>query len=122
MSNDILKMQSRSMRENIIIHGIPETNKEIPVHGTTGENLPIVAKVADTKMKISIMGRGKELRGTNFFISNHYPAEILRRRRLLHPIMTEARQNRTNARLVIDKLYINGKLGWLGGKSANLGQ
>lgn len=28
MSNDILEMQCRSMRNNIIIHGLPETNKE----------------------------------------------------------------------------------------------
>lgn len=28
MSNDILDLQCRSMRDNIIIHGLPETNKE----------------------------------------------------------------------------------------------
>ncbi len=145
MSNDILKMQSRSMRDNIIIHGLPETNKETyqsteqlvksfmkdslkmeerevdalrfsRVHrvgqaeASRQKSCPIVAKVVDTKMKMSIMGRGKELRGTNYSISDQYPPEILRRHRLLHPVMTEARKNNKKTRLVIDKLYIDGKL------------
>ncbi|CAK6975948.1 uncharacterized protein LOC119127540 [Scomber scombrus] len=125
------------MRDNIIIHGLPETNKEIYqsteqlVKSFMKENLkmdeheveaihfsrahrighadasrqksrPNVAKVLDTKMKMSIMRRGKELRDTNFSISDQYPPEILRRRRLLHPTMTEARKNDKKARLVID--------------------
>ncbi|CAJ1055550.1 uncharacterized protein LOC119127540 [Xyrichtys novacula] len=145
MSNDILDMQSRSMRDNIIIHGLPETQKETyqsteqlvktfmkstlkmeerevdairfsRVHrvgqaeSSRQKSRPIVAKVVDTKMKISIMGRGKELRGTNYSISDQYPPEILRRRRLLHPVMTEVRKNNKKARLVTDKLYIDGKL------------
>lgn len=77
-------------------------------------------------MKMSIMRRGKELCDTKFSISDQYPPEILRRRRLLHPTMTEARKNDKKVRLVIDKLYIDGKLYsnpeltyWLGGGDVN---
>lgn len=82
----------------------------------------MVAKVLNTKMKIFIMERRTERRGTNFSISDQFPPEILKRRRILHPIMTEARKSNGRIHLVIDKLYINGKLYvnpdttyWLGG-------
>lgn len=84
----------------------------------------MVAKVLDTKMKISIMERRKELRGTNFSINDQFPPEILKRRRILHPIMTEARKSNRRTRLAIDRLFsdIDGKLYvnpdttyWLGG-------
>ncbi|KAM3591288.1 uncharacterized protein V6R79_026160 [Siganus canaliculatus] len=145
MSNDIVDMQSRSMRDNIIIHGLPETQKEtyqsteqlvksfmknslkmekreVDTHRFSRihrighaeylrqKGRPIVAKVLDTKMKMFIMGRRKELCGTNYSFSDQNPLEILMRRRLLHPAMTEARKNNKKARLVIDKLYIDGKL------------
>lgn len=97
-------------------------------HASRQKSRPIVAEVLDTKMKMSIMRRGKELRDTNFSISDQYPPEILRRRRLLHRTMTEAWKN------VIDKLYIVRKLCsnlltylipvtyWLGGGEVILSQ
>lgn len=151
MSNNILEMQCRSMRDNIIIHGLPETNKEtyqtmeqlvksfmkdnlkmddheVEAHrlrqaeASRWRSRPIVVKVVDSKIKMSIMERGKELQGPNFSISDQFPPEILRRCRLLQSIMTQARKNNKKAHLVIDKLYIDGKLYsnpevtyWLGG-------
>lgn len=88
---------------------------------------PIVAKVVDSKMKSAVMSRGKELKGSNYSISDQFPPEIMNRRRLLHPIMAEARKAKKNARLFIDKLYIDGKLYrnprttyWLSGGDVNI--
>ncbi len=128
MANSILDLQYRSMRDNIIIHGLAETKNE--THQKSEELLktflvnelkmkpedagavrfsrvhhlgrtktdqqrrppPIVAKVVDSKMKSAVMSRGKELKGSNYSISYQFPLEIMNRRRLLHPIMAEARK------------------------------
>ncbi|CAJ1057774.1 uncharacterized protein LOC119127540 [Xyrichtys novacula] len=67
---------------------------------------PIGAKVTDSKMKSSIMSKGKELKNTVHSVSDQFPAEIMRRRRLLYPIMADARKSKKN----FIELYIDGKL------------
>ncbi|CAK6984734.1 uncharacterized protein LOC119127540, partial [Scomber scombrus] len=77
MSNDILEMQCRSMRENLkmdereveAIH-FSRAHRIGHANASRQKSRPIVAKVHDTKMKMSIMRRGKELRDTNFSISD----------------------------------------------------
>ncbi|KAJ8342030.1 hypothetical protein SKAU_G00319580 [Synaphobranchus kaupii] len=128
MANDILDLQCRSMRDNIIIHGVPEKDDEtylkteevvksflkdeLKMRASEAEAIrfsrvhrigkakvgqqrsrPIVAKVIDSKMKSSVMAKGRELKGSNYSINDQFPFEILRRRRLLYPIMTEARKS-----------------------------
>lgn len=145
MANTILDLQCRSMRDNFIVHGLPETPHEtyqksedlIKVFMSTNLKMhpdeieaihfsrvhrlgrprddqhrprPIVAKTTDSKMKYVIMSKGGELRKSKFAISDQFPAEILRRRRLLYPVMAQARKNNKKTRLFIDKLYINGSL------------
>lgn len=161
MANDILDLQCRSMRDNIIIHGIPGTKNEThlqsgglvksfladdlklkpeevqAIHFSRVHRIgkarpdqkqprPIVAKVLDSKMKTTMMSRGKELKNTNYSISNQFPPEILSRSRLLYPVMVEARKRKKNARL-FDKLYIDGQLYrnhkityWLTGGNENI--
>ncbi|XP_037115453.1 uncharacterized protein LOC119127540 [Syngnathus acus] len=137
-ANSILDLQCRSMRDNIIIHGLTETKDETHrrseelvktflvnelkmkpedvgavrfsrVHrlGRTRTDQqrrlrPIVAKVVDSKMKSAVMSRGRELKGSNYSISDQFPPEIMNRWRLLHPIMAEARKAKKTARLFID--------------------
>lgn len=149
LSNAMLDLQCRSMKDNIIIHGVPE--KDLESHLQTeqivkaflkdelkmGENeaeairfseihrigrakagknsRPIVAKVSEPRMKKSLMVRARELRtksagNTNYSITDQFPPEILRRRRLLYPVMKKARQENKKVRLFVDKLYIDGKL------------
>ncbi|KAJ8371636.1 hypothetical protein AAFF_G00303560 [Aldrovandia affinis] len=151
MANDLLDLQNRSMRDNIIIHGLPEANEEARggkeaylkseqiVRSFLGESLkmtkpevdaiqfcrvhrlgyskpgvtksrPIVAKVTISSMKHAIMERGKELKGCDASITDQYPPEIMRRWRLLQPIMKEARNNGRKTRLYSDKLFIEGQL------------
>uniref|UniRef100_A0AAV2JFR5 Transposase n=1 Tax=Knipowitschia caucasica TaxID=637954 RepID=A0AAV2JFR5_KNICA len=71
---------------------------------------PIVAKLLDPRHKAVIMGKGRELKGTKLAISDQFPQEIMRRRRLLQPILAEARTAGKRSRLSIDKLYIDGTL------------
>ena len=73
------------------------------------------------------MSRGKELKNTSYSISDQYPAEIMGRRRLLYPVMAAARKENKNARLFMDKLYIDGNLYrnsnitfWLSGGDENI--
>ena len=148
MGNIVLDLQSRSMRDNIIFHGIPELKNETHhrpeelvktflvqnlkmrtdeaaaidfsrVHrlgksktdaNGKAKSRPIVANVTNSKMKYSIMSKGKALKNTTYSISDQFPPEIMDRRRLLYPIMTEARKKKQKARLSVDKLYINDEL------------
>ncbi|CAL9707674.1 unnamed protein product [Knipowitschia caucasica] len=145
MSESILDLQSRSMRDNIIIHGVHEIVKEayqvteqlvkkfmteqLKMEQTVVQNIqfarahrigkpkgakdkprPIVAKLAVSKDKSTIMARGRELKGSTFSITDQFPPEIMKRRRLLYPVMSEARKNDKKTRLIVDKLYIDGAL------------
>ena len=65
---------------------------------------------ASVILKYAVMSKGKELKNSGYSISDQFPAEIMSRRRLLYPILTEARKNKKNARLFMDKLYIDGSL------------
>lgn len=71
---------------------------------------PIVARVFDSKMKAAVMSKGRELKKSSFSISDQFPAEIMRRQRLLYPAVVEARKSKWNARLSVDKFCIDGKL------------
>lgn len=76
----------------------------------SSKHRPIVAKVANFKSKTAIMERAKELKGTNCSISDQFPPEILRRRKLLLPAMADARKQGKRAKLSVDKLFIDGIL------------
>ena len=52
------------------------------------------------------MAKGRELKGSKYSITDQFPPEILPRRRLLYPIMTEALKSKKKVCLFIDKLFI----------------
>ncbi|XP_045898520.1 uncharacterized protein LOC123966398 [Micropterus dolomieu] len=137
----IIDLQARSMRDNLVISGIPEQADEAPqtvksfiqnqlklpaetvknisfhrVHrlgGRRQENQrprPIVAKFEHFKQKELVKGRGRELRGTNFSINDHFPREILDRRRVLFPIRKRLIGEGSRAVIAVDKLYVDGQL------------
>lgn len=148
-TKELLDLQNRSMRDNIIIHGLPEEKEEARggkeaylkseqivrsflvnslkmkkpeadaiqfcrVHRLgqskpgAKNSRPIVAKVTISSMKHAIMERGRELKGCDASITDQHPPEIMRRRRLLQPIMREARNNNRKTRLYSDKLFMTG--------------
>ncbi|CAL9692525.1 unnamed protein product [Knipowitschia caucasica] len=56
------------------------------------------------------MGKAGELKGTGLGLTDQFPGEIMRRRKLLQPVLAEARAAGRRAKISIDKLYIDGKL------------
>lgn len=144
IKQDILDLQCRSMRNNIVIHGVPEIQGEtfqktenlvktflashLRMDEAAVQNIgfgrvhrigqkheghsirPIVAQFLDPKSKSMVMERGKELKGTKFSMNDQFPAEIVKRRRLLFPIMKDAKKSNKRVRLTVDRLYIDGLL------------
>lgn len=139
LTAEVLDLKSRSMRDNLLFHRIPEerdenctetllqfmeeklhiTNArdEIKLHrahriGTykSDKTRPIVAKFVLYTDRERVRKSSKELQGTPYGISEQYPKEIMDRRRQLVPIMLKARQEQKEAFLRGDKLYIDRKL------------
>ena len=57
-----------------------------------------------------MLAQAKNLRGTAFAVARDFPKEIVEKRKLLVPILNDAKKSGHDANLVYDKLYINGQL------------
>lgn len=75
-----------------------------------GKPRPLVAKFTSSKRKDQVLSLSRKLKGTRFYMSNQYPAEVVEKRRTLIPIMNALKQKGQKVRLVADKLYVNGEL------------
>lgn len=75
-----------------------------------GKPRPMVVKFTSSRTKDEVLALSKRLKGTRFFMTNQYPAEVVEKRRKLIPIMNSFRQKGQKVRLVVDKLYVNGEL------------
>lgn len=60
---------------------------------------PIIAKFEHYKQKEMVKNKGKELKGTNYGMNDHFPREINERRKILYPILKENRKKKTSAQL-----------------------
>ncbi|KAK3103583.1 hypothetical protein FSP39_020344 [Pinctada imbricata] len=82
------------------------------VHRLNGSTSPrfIIAKFGDYKQREMVRHRSKELRGTRFYINEHFPAEVNDQRRELIQVMKEERRKGKTCRLVYNKLYIDNVL------------
>ena len=72
---------------------------------------PIIAKFSFHKNKelISLLSNARSLAGTVFGISQDFPREIVEIRRGLVRVLKDAKKEGRDAKLVYDKLYINGQ-------------
>jgi hypothetical protein len=70
----------------------------------------IIAKFSVSKDKELVKQNGKELKSTSHSVFEQFPEEINIVRRKLVPIMKQAIKDGHKARLVVNKLYIDGKL------------
>ena len=70
---------------------------------------PIIAKFSFYKNKEFILSNVLILAGTVFGISQDFPQEIVEVRRGLVKVLKEAKKEGSDAKLVYDKLYINGQ-------------
>ena len=71
---------------------------------------PLIAKFTFHKDKGLVLAQAKNLRGTKFAIARDFPKEIVEKRKLLVPILKDAKKSGHDAKLIYDKLYINGQL------------
>ncbi|XP_021346654.1 uncharacterized protein LOC110464581 [Mizuhopecten yessoensis] len=139
MKEQILALQSRSMKDNLLFGGIPEQSGEENTEGTVkefiqkqleiesdmnfsvvhrlrprsdGKPRTIIAKFENRKDREMVLKSAPvKLRGKNeFTVNEQFPAEINERRRELIPIMKEAKRHGKRATLRVDKLYVDGQL------------
>ena len=74
-----------------------------------GKPRPIIAKFTFHRDKEFVLSKAKNLRGTDFGIARDFPKEIVDERRRLVPFLKDAKENGQVAKLIYDKLYINGQ-------------
>ena len=133
MKETILDIQTRSMRDNLIFSGIPETtdNPELHVQNFIKTQLklstdiasnitfhrvhrlgklqadkirPIIVKFKHYQHKELLKSKGKLLKDTHFEMNDQYPREINERRKALYPILKNHRKNNIRAVMAVDKL------------------
>ena len=75
-----------------------------------GKPRPIIAKFSFFKDKSYILSKAPNLAGTNFGVSSDFPKEVVDIRKSLLPHLRAARKRGCTAKLVYDKLYIDGQL------------
>ena len=133
-------LQYRSMRDNLIFHGIAETEEEnceealdefikdtlkiedkIEFHRvhrmgrkSDGKSRPIVAKFVQFKEREAVRKSAfTKLNGEEtkqYEINEQYPREINEKRKKLYPYYKAAKSQKKKAQLKYDKLYIDGEL------------
>ena len=136
LREDILRLQTQSMKENLIFSGIPEdrfentedvvknfiTDKlqiEDPIefqavhrlkHKPGGGPRSIVVRFEKRKDKTRVLKASPKLRGQSAHVFEQYPAEISERRKRLIPKMKEMRDLGYFTEIRYDKLFVNGRL------------
>ena len=71
---------------------------------------PIVAKFVNFKQKEQVKSRGRELRGTDFSVTDQFPKEILERRKVLFPLRMRFIEGGSRAVIAVDKLFVDNQL------------
>ena len=69
----------------------------------------IVCKFSLFKDREEVRKRSSYLKGTNFFVQEQFPSEIVEKRKLLLPKLKEAKRDGKKAWLSYDTLYVDGK-------------
>ena len=95
------------IEDHIEFHNVHRLRKR-----TDGKPRGIIAKFTKFKDKVAVLKAAPEkLKDKpNYSVNQQYPTEVVNRRRQLIPIMKEARRREQRANLVVDKLYIDGRL------------
>ena len=137
LSEELLDVQTRSMRDNLLFYNIKEIGGqedckqkiqmlcqqslgitdaiEIDRAHRIGKSVrdktrPIVAKFRSSDQREMVRRSSHLLRGSGVSVSEQFPKPVQERRRALVPVMKKAKQEGKKAVLVKDKLYIEGVL------------
>ena len=131
-----LASDTYSKKENLIFHGIPQTEEACQVAlraflkdtlkitendvktmifqrchrlNTKLKPQPIICRFAFFSDRMKIWNARMKLKGTNYSINEDFPPEIQSRRKLLYPVMKAARADNRKAYLNGQTLEIDGK-------------
>lgn len=139
LKEQVLDLQTRSMRDNLIIFELEEHDKEDTEkkvlqffedmlhieHASNNIKIerahrlgprsqkkkrPVVVKFSSFKDRECIRKHSNQLRGTKYSIAEQFPREILDRRKALLPHLKNAKAKGHRVSMVVDKLFIDGKL------------
>ncbi|XP_062616738.1 uncharacterized protein LOC134278435 [Saccostrea cucullata] len=139
MKEEILDLQCRSMRDNLLFYNIKEPSGDetedcvsiiqdicssvLEIEGkvdierahrigrkVTGKIRPVVVKFTRFPQKELVRKNAFKLKESELSISEQFPKEIQERRKKLLPVLKKAKDDKKKASLVKDKLYIEGKL------------
>mgnify|MGYP006890280533 FL=1 len=72
-------------------------------------NRSIVAKFHNFKERELVRKQGKALESSRLYVNEHFPKEVVDKRRRLLPKLKEARQQGKSAWLSYDTLYVDGR-------------
>lgn len=75
-----------------------------------GKHRPIVARFLYSQERSNILSNARKLKGTFFYINEQFPSEIEEKRRSLYPKLKELRRSGHRAKLVRDRLIVDGRL------------
>ncbi|CAC5376106.1 unnamed protein product [Mytilus coruscus] len=134
MREDLLDTQIKSNIENLVFYNIPEKDDEDCIEeslvfceqnlkmpnmrdsiqilkanrmGNKGERIrPILVKFGSFKQREEVRKNGKNLKDTNFGISEQLPGEIQKRRKTLLPELKKLRDEGHKAYFVRDKIHV----------------
>lgn len=136
----ITNLEREVRRRNLVFKGVPEKEREtieetmnttIKICESLGVKLnpavdvdevkrlgrpeadkqrPVLVKLTATNRKFEILKKAKGLKGSNVWIDEDYSKEIQEERKLLIPILKEARSKGHKAQLKYNKLVIDDKV------------
>ncbi|KAK9747069.1 hypothetical protein QE152_g5574 [Popillia japonica] len=139
LENKIEYLENQTRRNNIVIYGVPEDDREtweateikatdiiknyikVDISGADverahrigkkvdNEERPIIVRFVNYKYKERILKCAKNLAGTRFAVTENFSARILQQRKLLKPYLMEAKKAGKRAHLKYNKLIIEGK-------------
>ncbi|KAK3094851.1 hypothetical protein FSP39_007029 [Pinctada imbricata] len=138
-TEDIIDIQCRSMRDNLMFYNIPEGEEEnctekighfmeenMKIEGAKssikierahrvgrrrrGSHRQIVAKFHSYVDREKVRSASKNLEGSNFGVGQQFPKEVQERRRILIDVMKRERARGNRCSLSVDKLFVNNSL------------
>ena len=138
LKEKMLKQEIYSRRENVIIDGIEETEREDCLSTVTSmfadldgvghvklerchrlgrksphqpvKPRPIIARFLHHTEKVKVMKKWSSLKQKGIFIRDDFPIEVIARRAKLKPVLNKAKTEDDNAKLIMDKLLFKGNL------------
>ncbi|XP_037574418.1 uncharacterized protein LOC119456665 [Dermacentor silvarum] len=130
-------LENRSRRNNLLVYGLEEKDKETPVSlqnmvqkelfeeklkveinsverchrlGKKNEGCPVIMKFQDYRDKVTVLQACSKLKGTNFSVTEDFSSRIREIRKKLWQSLSEEKANGAKVKLVFDKLFVDGAM------------